>query len=116
MELKKLKEIIKQTVREAFKEELKDLLLEAIKSNQLVVQSPVSQPRQQVVENQGTNNFDLRDAYQSLLSGNTPITTQALNNHTPQYIAKPVNTAAEGSSLPPGEVGLDQILGLMSSR
>jgi hypothetical protein len=34
----------------------------------------------------------------------------------PTYTPPPVNTAGEGSSLPGGEVSLDQIMGIMSNK
>jgi hypothetical protein len=34
--------------------------------------------------------------------------------HQPAYTPPPVNTSGEGSALPPGEVGLDQIMGLFN--
>jgi hypothetical protein len=34
----------------------------------------------------------------------------------PAYVPPPVNTTGEGSSLPPGEVSLDQIMGIMTNK
>ena len=41
MKLTELKKVLKETVREVIQEELKDILLEAVKSPKVVTQTPV---------------------------------------------------------------------------
>jgi len=56
---------------------------------------------------------DKRKAYMDIIGnmarGNDEINFTTNNN---PFIPTPVNITAEGSSLPPGEVSLDQIMGL----
>lgn len=104
-----LKLLIKQAVKEAIQEELKDILLEAVKSPKQTVVEHV-QP-QQVVESPAMSSKEKRAAYQNIL-GNM----QA--QFTSQNVPKPFNPqgATPGSDLPGGEVNMDQIMGLMNSK
>jgi hypothetical protein len=62
----------------------------------------------------GTVNHDLRRNLRSMIGGEFDTTITANSSHVqPAYTPPPVNTAGEGSSLPGGEVSLDQIMGLM---
>lgn len=121
MKIDGLKKLIKEAVREAIQEELKDILLEAVKSPKTVVQetytgTPVYNP-QPVMATPTTAvvNHDLRRNLRSMIGGEFDATITANSSHAqPSYTPPPVNTAGEGSSLPGGEVGLDQIMGLMN--
>jgi hypothetical protein len=118
MKIDGLKKLIKEAVREAIQEELKDILLEAVKSPKTVVQetytgAPVYNP--QPVMATSTVPHDLKRNLRSMIGGEFDATITANSSHAqPSYTPPPVNTAGEGSSLPGGEVGLDQIMGLMS--
>ena len=104
-----LKLLIKQAVREAIQEELKDILLEAVKSpKQTVVES--IQP-QKVVEGSSINLKEKKIAYQNILGD-----MQA--QFTSQNVPKPFNPqgGAPGMYLPSGEVNMSQIMGLMNSK
>lgn len=104
-----LKKIIKEAVREAIQEELKDILLEAVKSpKQTIVEH--TQP-QQIVEKPSMSSNEKRAAYQNILGD-----MQA--QFTSQNVVQPFNAqgAVPGGDLPPGELGVDQIMNLMSSR
>ncbi len=104
-----LKLLIKQAVREAIQEELKDILLEAVKSpKQTVVES--IQP-QKVVEGSSINLKEKKIAYQNILGD-----MQA--QFTSQNVPKPFNPqgGAPGMDLPSGEVNMSQIMGLMNSK
>lgn len=120
MKIDSLKKLIKEAVREAIQEEIKDILLEAVKSPKTVVSevyTPV--PSQPVVfQTSGTTvNHDLRRNLRSMIGGEFDTTITANSSHAqPAYTPPPVNTAGEGSSLPGGEVGLDQIMGLMNTK
>ena len=104
-----LKSLIKQAVREAIQEELKDILLEAVRApKQTVVESV--QP-QKVVDGPSMSSNEKRAAYQNILgdmvsSFNSQNVPQAFN---PQGVMP-------GSDLPSGEVNMDQIMGLMNSK
>jgi hypothetical protein len=120
MKIEGLKKLIKEAVREAIQEELKDILLEAVKSPKTVVQEAyVPTPTQPVAfQTSGTTvNHDLRRNLRSMIGGEFDTTITANSSHAqPAYTPPPVNTAGEGSSLPGGEVGLDQIMGLMNTK
>jgi len=116
-----LKKLIKEAVREAIQEELKDILLEAVKSPKTVVQeawapNPIPVPPQPVsFQTSGTTvNHDLRRNLRGMIGGEFDTTITANSSHAqPAYTPPPVSTIGEGSSLPGGEVSLDQIMDLM---
>ena len=117
MKIDSLKKLIKEVVREAIQEELKDILLEAVKSPKTIVQetytpSPIYQ--QPVTS---TVNHDLKRNLRNMIGGEFDAVISANSSHAqPTYTPPPVNTAGEGSSLPGGEVSLDQIMGIMSNK
>ena len=112
MKIDGLKKLIKEAVREAIQEELKDILLEAVKSPKTVVQetyTPVP-----TYNTPSTVNHDLKRNLRSMIGGEFDTVITANSSHAqPTYTPPPVNTAGEGSSLPGGEVSLDQIMGIM---
>jgi hypothetical protein len=133
MDIKTLKRLIKETVKEAIQEELKDVLLEALKSPKTVpvgvggygqVTETYAQPHIQPMP--ATPPVNTREKYASLLNGmldsrngninvgsNDALNFGASQEYRPSIAA---NTAAEGSSLPAGEVNLNQIMGLMTKK
>jgi len=121
MKIDILKKLIKEAVREAIQDELKDILLEAVKSPRTVVQETytgtpfLNQPV--MVHGAGTTstvNHDLRRNLRSMIGGEFDAVITANSSHAqPTYTPPPVNTVGEGSSLPGGEVSLDQIMGIM---
>jgi len=133
MDIKTLKKLIKETVKEAIQEELKDVLLEALRSPKAVpvgvggygqVTETYTQPHVQPIPTAPVVNT--REKYATLLNGmldsrngNINVgSNDALNFGASQEYRPPVaaNTAAEGSSLPAGEVNLNQIMGLMTRK
>jgi hypothetical protein len=117
MKIDGLKKLIKEAVREAIQEELKDILLEAVKSPKTVVQesyTPAPTYQQPVTS---TVNHDLRRNLRNMVGGEFDTVITANSSHVqPAYTPPPVNTAGEGSSLPGGEVSLDQIMGIMGGK
>ena len=124
MKIDGLKKLIKEAVREAIQDELKDILLEAVKSPKTVVQEtytstpflnqPVMMPGAGTTS---TVNHDLRRSLRGMIGGEFDTTITANSSHAqPTYTPPPVNTVGEGSSLPGGEVSLDQIMGIMSNK
>jgi hypothetical protein len=115
MKIEGLKKLIKEAVREAIQEELKDILLEAVKSPKTIVQenyTPVPTYQQS-----STVNHDLKRNLRSMIGGEFDAVISANSSHAqPTYTPPPINTMGEGSSLPGGEVSLDQIMGIMSGK
>jgi hypothetical protein len=126
MKIDGLKKLIKEAVREAIQEELKDILLEAVKSPKTVVSENYNGPQpflNQPVMAHGTGttstvNHDLKRNLRSMIGGEFDAVISANSSHVqPSYTPPPsVNTMGEGSSLPGGEVSLDQIMGIMNGK
>ena len=109
MKESKFKLLVKSAVKEAIQEELKDILLEAVKSPTVVQHStPVLEsktPQQPQLDPKAQ-----RDAYANILGETAAQFTT--NNVQPQFNPQGGFDSANGT-LPQGEVGMDQIMGLM---
>lgn len=133
MDIKGLKKLIKDTVKEAIQEELKDILLEAVRAPKVPVGAggygTTNQTITETVLPKPVNNTpapSAREKYASLLNGMMEQRNGNLNMGSTDAMAfgavqeyRPpasANTAGEGSSLPPGEVNLNQIMGLMNKK
>ena len=122
MKPSELKSFIKEAVREAIQEELKDILLEAVRAPKLPIQetyqiSPVAidttapqLPQKSPTEKRAMMESIMGDMRRGQDTLN--FTTQNIAANTLQ-VAPGMNTSGEGSSLPAGNVGLDMIMGLM---
>ena len=134
MKPSELKSFIKEAVREAIQEELKDILLEAVRAPKLPIQETYQmnnllQPVTVDTTTQVTNSIPQKSATekrammesimgdmrrgQDTLSFNSSDARGAGINQTTLQVAPGMNTSGEGSSLPAGNVGLDMIMGLM---
>ena len=127
MKPSELKSFIKEAVREAIQEELKDILLEAVRAPKLPIQetyqmSPVAVdttipqlPQKSATEKRAMMESIMGDMRrgQDTLSFNSADAMGAGINQTTLQVAPGMNTSGEGSSLPAGNVGLDMIMGLM---
>lgn len=112
MKSSELKKLIKESVKEAIQEELKEILLEAVKTPK--VTTITSPPPTPVVEHQAPQQpvmsaEEKRAAYQNILGdmGNTFTSAQVQPKFQPQ------GGDSINGSLPPGEVDMTQIAGLM---
>jgi len=113
-----LKKLIKEAVKEAIQDELKDILLEAVRSNK----QPIRESYQ--VSDDRTLNFNsnsvpktsinTKQAYMEILEDMTKGPKTGLEGEF--KINGPINTMSEGSSLPEGQLGLDQIMGLIGGK
>jgi hypothetical protein len=111
-----LKKLIKDAVREAIQDELKDILLEAVRSNK----QPIRESYQ--VSDDRTLNFtsnqvpktpvNAKQAYMDILGDMAKGPKTGLEGEF--RVNGPMNTMSEGSSLPEGQLGLDQIMNLIS--
>ncbi|MCP4482044.1 MAG: hypothetical protein GY817_04470 [bacterium] len=117
MKLSQLKTIVKDAVKEAIQEEMKDILLEAVRvpktSVQPIVQEKVTpQPLPQADKAQ------LRENMMNVLGGMMPGANGTLNATSadvPLQVGSGDTTSPNGS-LPQGNVSMDQIMGLMNSK
>jgi len=125
MKPSELKSFIKEAVREAIQEELKDILLEAVRAPKLPIQetyqmSPVAidttlpqLPQKSATEKRAMMESIMGDMRRGQDTLN--FTTQNIAANTLQ-ITPGMNTSGDGSKLPEGNVGLDMIMGLMGKK
>lgn len=121
MKISQLKTIVKEAVKEAIQEEMKDILLEAVRSPKQVV-SEYKPTNSSVGTPSPTNPVasktreEIRENYMNVLSGmmpNTNGTLSANTNNIPLQVTNTDTTSPNGK-LPEGNVSLDQIMGLMN--
>ena len=111
------KKMIKEAVREVFQEEMREILIEAVKSPKMPIGAGGYGTVTETQTAKGTVSDASRAVYRNMMSemfnpnGAATFTTAQT---TPAYTPPPISTAGEGSSLPAGEVNLDQIMGLMN--
>ena len=122
MKLTELRKVIREEVKAAIQEELKDILLEAVRSPKTVVteNNPVQSQPQSLPE---TDKVKLRENMMGVLDGMKPgqdtlsfNSTQAQGFGGNLQVQPGMNTSGEGAKLPEGNVGLDQIMGLMNKK
>jgi len=128
MKLSQLKTIVKEAVREAIQEEMKDLLMEAVRApRQTVVERITATPSTDIGTPSPMNpvmqtsmpegdRMAMRENIQSVLGGMMPGangTISATTNSMPLQMTGNVDTASPNGSLPEGNVSIDQIMGLM---
>ena len=106
------KKLIKEAVREAIQEELKDILLEAVRSpKQIVKESFTPGPPPTNPPAYAPPSIDFRSKYAEVL-GETALsfTSQDAVPFRPQ-VSDPIN-----GNLGAGELGMDQIMGLLNTK
>jgi len=120
MKLNELRKVIREEVKAAIQEELKDILLEAVRSPKTIVTetTPQQNTTQALPE---ADKAKLRENMMGVLDGMKPgqdtlsfNSTDARNIGGNLQVSPGMNTSGEGSQLPAGNVGLDQIMGLMN--
>ena len=108
MKVTELKKIIKQSVKEAIQEELKDILLEAVKSPS---PSPINENKNLDV-NPPTPSIPSKEKYKDILDEMAmSFTSKDVQKFQPQGA---MDTTSVNGQLPGGEVGMDQIMNLMT--
>jgi|TARA_R110000851_G_scaffold111583_4_gene235120 hypothetical protein len=122
MKLTELKSIVKTAVREAIQEELKDILLEAVKTPKQVVQeyrpsAPVAAvPTQQPLPTK--DKMAMRENIQNVLGNMMPGANGTLNAtsaNVPLQVTSGDTTSPNGQ-LPAGNVSPEQIMNLMQGK
>ena len=132
MKPSELKSFIKEAVREAIQEELKDILLEAVRAPKLPIQETYQtnnllQPVTVDTTTQVTNSTPQKSATEKRammesIMGDMRMGQDTLNFTTQNIAANTLqitpgmNTSGDGSKLPEGNVGLDMIMGLMGKK
>jgi len=118
MKLDILRKIIREEVKGAIQEELKDLLLEAIRTPKQVVETqtysssplgPVNTTVPSVSKEQ------LRENYRNIL-GETAASFNTSQVGKPLQLNGSMDTASPNGKLPEGEVPMDMIMGLMNKK
>jgi hypothetical protein len=108
------KKFIKAAVKEAIQEELKEILLESIKGSKKqisenYINAPKPEPESEITY------MDKRKAYMDILGGmDASLKGDTMSFNSGTFRPTAVNTAAEGSALPPGELDLSQIASLLN--
>jgi hypothetical protein len=116
MKTETLKSLIKEAVREAIQEELKDVLLEAFKANKQTIKESYQVSDDKTL-NFTSNNvpktpINTKQAYMDILNGMAQGPDTGFKGDF--KVTGPVNTMSEGSALPQGQLGLDQIMNLIN--
>ena len=132
MKLSQLKTIVKEAVKEAIQEEMKDILLEAVRSpKQTVYENRMGTPTTDVATPSPMNptmqtslpendKVKLKENMMNVLNGMLPGNDSTINANS-SMVSQPLqitstDTMSANSSLPSGEVNMDQIMGLMNKR
>jgi len=108
------KKLIKEAVKEAIQEELKEILLEAVKSPKVSSPQPIQENRTITSTTPPpVSQADKRQSYLDII-GETALnlTSKDVQKFNPQGS---IDTTSPNGQLPGGEVGMDQIMNLMTS-
>ena len=131
MKLSQLKSIVKEAVREAIQEEMKDILMEAVRSpKQQVYETaapmpqytqPAPGPMNPVAQTSlpETDKLKLRENMMGVLDSMRPGangTLSATSADVPMQVTAGMDTQSPNGSLPGGSVSMDQIMGLMTGK
>lgn len=105
------KKLIKEAVREAIQEELKDILLEAVRSPKTIVKESIQTidtPKPTFI----SPTMNTRKAYMDIMNETAlSFTSQDAQNPFKPQVSDPIN-----GNLGTGEIGMDQIMALMNSK
>jgi hypothetical protein len=105
------KKLIKEAVREVIQEELKDILLEALKSPKQIVRESYSPPSSPSQPSYAPPSIDFRSKYAEAL-GETAL---SFTSQDAQPSFRPQGDPVNGN-LGTGELGMDQIMGLLNTK
>jgi hypothetical protein len=111
-----LKRLIKEAVKEAIHEEMKDILLEAVRGNKQPITESNMKTLNFTTKNIPTpqSNFNAKQAYMDVLNETAETPKSGFEGEF--KINGGMNTISEGSALPGGQLGLDQIMSLMNGK
>ena len=123
MKLDILRKIIREEVKGAIQEELKDLLLEAIRSPKQVIETQTYNPTpttgylspSTTTSTATISKEQLRENYRNIL-GETAASFNTSQVGKPLQLNGSMDTASPNGRLPDGEVPMDMIMGLMNRK
>jgi hypothetical protein len=123
MKLDILRKIIREEVKGAIQEELKDLLLEAIRTPKQVVETQTYNPASTAgyispsttTSTATVSKEQLRENYRNIL-GETAASFNTSQVGKPLQLHGSMDTASPNGRLPDGEVPMDMIMGLMNKK
>ena len=119
-----LKKLIKEAVKEAIQEELKDVLLEAVRApkqavNETKLGTPTTNVAAPISSPSSVSLADKRQKYMDVI-GETALSFTSKDakgfGNKPFNPQGTIDTTSPNGALPAGEVGMDQIMGLMTNR
>lgn len=117
MKAQELKQLFKEAVREVFQEELKEILLEAVKAPKATPgpggYGTVTESYVQPTNTKPLTSADRKAVMSGILGDMTAGRTLTTDSITSDTFVPRGGDAINGS-LPEGNVGLDQIMGLLS--
>jgi len=105
------KKLIKEAVREAIQEELKDILLEAVRTPKTVIRESI-QPLESPKPTFTQPTMDARKAYMDVMNE----TALSFTSRDAQTAFRPQVSDPVNGNLGSGEVGMDQIMNLLNSK
>lgn len=117
MKATEFKKLIKESVREVIQEELKEILLEAVRSPKATVVTE-TQPQTQPTPSQ-TSQIDKKNMMEGIIGDmKRGQDTLSFNSADAQGAGGAYNPqgAMPGGDLPQGNLGLEQIMGLMNKQ
>jgi hypothetical protein len=120
MKLDILRKIIREEVKGAIQEELKDLLLEAIRTPKQIVETKTYTPPILNTELNSSptatiSKEQLRENYRSIL-GETAASFNTSQIGKPLQLNGSMDTSSPNGKLPEGEVPMNMIMGLMNKK
>ena len=111
MKTSQLKTLVKEAVKEAIQEELREILLEAVKSPKVVTESKDTYAQPNLSNPKQLTPQERRDMFSGMLGemqNGSPVSAAYAGT---MQVNGPVD--AVNGTLPEGQVGLDQIMGLI---
>ena len=130
MKLNQLKTIVKEAVKEAIQEEMKDILMEAVRApRQTVVEKIIANPSTDIgtpspmnpvmqTSLPETDKLKLRENMMSVLDGMRPGAngTISANTNSMPLQMNSMDTTSPNGQLPQGEVSMDMINNIMKGK
>ena len=131
MDKKELKQLMKEAAREVFQEEMKEILLEAVRSPKIPIQEQFVGPGYYKPDFNGLNDNSGRPQIQAPV--NTSISPEVTKDIRNKYMSvinetaqafinpgagrfNPAGVDPVNGELPQGELGMDQIMNLMGKN